>query len=135
MAQKTYERSGQVASEVRTAEHTKTDTIHAPHVDIYEGRDQIILLADMPGVDAQSVDISIEDGILTITGTVERVDTKNRHFLYSEYDEGDYQRSFTLTEEIDRDRIDATVKNGVLRLTLPKLDQVKARKIEVKAAY
>ena len=52
----------------------------------------------------------------------------------SEYDAGDYERAFTLSDEIDRDRIDASVKNGVLRLTLPKAEPVKLRKINVKSA-
>ncbi len=134
MAQETYERQVDAAPEVRTSEITHHNRFFTPQVDILEDKDHLVLLADMPGVDAQSVDISIEENILTITGAVRRSDAGNRRLLYSEHDEGDYQRSFVVSEEIDRERIDASVKNGVLRLTLPKLNQAQTRKIDVKAA-
>jgi len=86
----------------------------------------------MPGVDERSVDITLEKDVLTIYGKVE-ADAPEKHVLYfSEYGIGDYQRVFTLTDEVDRDKIQASVKNGVLKIVLPKAAAVKMRKIAVK---
>lgn len=115
------------------AERTKNAKVYVPRADIYETKEAIVLITDMPGVDAKSVDVVIEKNILTITGTVDPLEYKHKSIIYAEYDIGDYERAFTITDEIDRDRIDATVTDGVLRLTLPKADKVKAKKIEIKA--
>lgn len=103
-----------------------------PSVDVIERKDDIILLVDMPGVDTGSLDVTIEKNVLSINGKV-RYDIPEKHKLYlAEYDIGDYQRSFTISEEIDRDKIQAKLKNGVLKVVMPKVDVVKTRKIEVK---
>lgn len=105
-----------------------------PRVDIYETKDALLLIADMPGVDEKSVDVELEKNILTITGYVNTDGIKDKSMVYSEYEIGDYERSFTLSDEIDREKILATVKNGVLRLELPKAEKIKPKKIEIKAA-
>lgn len=113
-------------------ERTRERNVYTPAVDIIERKDDIILLADMPGIDESSVDITLDKDVLTIYGKV-AAEMPGEHTLYfSEYGTGDYQRVFTLTEEVDRDKIQATVKNGVLRLVLPKAEAVKTRKIAVK---
>jgi HSP20 family protein len=113
-------------------ELTRERNVYTPAVDIMERKDDILLLADMPGVDETSVDITLEKNVLTIYGKV-AADVPQGYTLYlSEYGTGDYQRVFTLTEEVDRDRIQATVKNGVLRLILPKAEAAKTRKIAVR---
>jgi HSP20 family protein len=113
-------------------ELTRERNVYTPAVDIMERKDDIVLLADMPGVDETSVDITLEKNVLTIYGKV-TADVPGGYTLYlSEYGTGDYQRVFTLTEEVDRDRIQATVKNGVLRLILPKAEAAKTRKIAVR---
>ena len=106
----------------------------APRVDIYENKDSLFLLADMPGVDEKTVDIELEKNVLTITGRVDNGRINDATMMYSEYEIGDYERVFTLSDEIDRDKIVATVKNGVLRLELPKAEKVKPKKISIKAA-
>jgi len=88
----------------------------------------------MPGVDEKTVDIELEKNVLTITGRVENGQVKDAALMYSEYEIGDYERVFTLSDQIDRDKIVATVKNGVLRLELPKAEEVKPKKIAIKAA-
>jgi len=105
-----------------------------PRVDIYETKDSLFLIADMPGVDEKSVDVELEKNILTITGRVQTDETKDKSIVYSEYEIGDYERAFTLSDEIDREKIYATVKNGVLRLELPKAEKIKPKKIAIKAA-
>jgi HSP20 family molecular chaperone IbpA len=114
-------------------ERTRERRVYTPAVDIIERKDDIVVIADMPGVDEKSVDIMIEKNVLTLYGRVEAV-IPEKHVLYlSEYGIGDYQRAFTLTDEVDREKIQATVKNGVLRVVLPKAEAVKTRKISVTA--
>jgi HSP20 family protein len=105
-----------------------------PRVDIYETRDALFLIADMPGVDDKTVDVELEKNILTISGRVEDSKVKDHTLVFSEYEVGDYERAFTLSNEIDRDKIKATVKQGVLRLELPKAEKVKPKKIAIQAA-
>jgi HSP20 family molecular chaperone IbpA len=113
-------------------ERTRPRKVYTPSVDIVERKDDIIVTADMPGVDERSVDITLEKNILTITGSVGPVFPYAHQLVLSEYGVGDYQRAFTISEEVDRDRINAMVKNGVLRLVLPKAALSRTRKIEVK---
>ena len=126
----TTKREAQTPTEV---ERTQNRKVYLPNVDIYERGDNTILLADMPGVDEKSVDINLEKNLLTITGTIGINSYGDHRLAYSEYDIGDYERAFTLSNEIDIDRIEASVKNGVLRLILPKAEAAKPKKIAVKA--
>ncbi len=122
--------------EVKTpdrVEHTRSRRLYTPDVDIIEKNDEIVLIADMPGVEEKSVDITLEKNVLTIHGCVEPEVPENLKLTESEYGVGDYERAFTISDEIDREKIQATVKNGVLRLILPKAEAARARKIEVKA--
>ncbi len=115
-------------------ERTRARKAYVPRVDIFETAEEIVVVADMPGVDENSVDITLEKNVLNLTGYVEPVRPENYSLAYAEYDQGDYQRSFTFSDEVDQENIQATVKNGVLHLRLPKAAPVKARKIAVKAA-
>jgi HSP20 family protein len=132
MAEKEMQKR-EASSPVET-ERTQARKVFIPRVDICETKDAIVLLADMPGVDEKSIDITLEKSVLTLLGRVEPDTYEGYRAAYVEYDAGDYERAFTLSDEIDRDRIDASVKNGVLRLTLPKAAPVKLRKINVKSA-
>jgi HSP20 family protein len=86
----------------------------------------------MPGVDENSVDITLEQNVLTINGYVAPVEPEGYRLAYAEYRVGDYQRRFTISDQTDRDKIEAMMKDGVLRLHLPKMEPT-ARKIAVKA--
>jgi HSP20 family protein len=132
MAEKEMQKR-EASSPVET-ERTKSMKVFIPRVDICETKDAIVLLADMPGVDEKSVDITLEKNVLTLAGRVAPVAFDGYRAAYAEYEAGDYERAFTLSDEIDRDRIEASVRNGVLRLTLPKAEPVKLRKISVKSA-
>lgn len=115
------------------AERTRPRRIYTPKVDILETEERIEILADMPGVDEASVELTLEKNVLTIYGKVE-ADIPERHRLaVSEYGIGDYQRQFVLSNEVDRERIEAVAKNGVLRIQLPKAATAKTRKIAVRA--
>jgi len=133
MAQETREISKEVAQAPAETERTRNRKVYVPKVDIYETGDSMVLIADMPGVDESSVDLTLEKNILTITGAVAPSSMEGYSLAYTEYDTGDYQRAFTISEEMDRDRIEATVKNGVLKIVLYKAKESKAKKINIKA--
>jgi HSP20 family molecular chaperone IbpA len=114
-------------------ERTRERTVFIPRTDIYERDDALLLVADMPSVDENNVDINVERRVLTVTGRVASEPIADHRLTYAEYETGDYERSFTLAEEVDIDKIEATVKNGVLRLVLPKSEAAKPKKISVKA--
>ena len=118
----------------KQGERTRTRRVYTPTVDIIERKSDIMVTADMPGVDDKSVDITLEKNVLTIYGKADAEIPENHRLYISEYGVGDYQRSFTLTDEINKDGIQATMKNGVLELILPKAEAAKTRKITVKAA-
>lgn len=113
-------------------ERTRARRCFVPKADIYETEKEIIVLADIPGADEKKVDITLEKNILSISATIEPVRTGGFDLTYAEYEEGDFQRSFRLSDEIDRDKIEASVRDGVLRLRLPKAQGAGARKITVK---
>jgi len=129
----TLEAEKQEVETVEGVERTRARRAYVPRVDIYETDDAIVLLTDVPGVDQKSMDITLEKNVLTINGYVDAKDPDNYSLAYAEYETGDFERSFTLLEEIDRDKIEATVKDGVLRLYMPKAGPAKTRKITVKA--
>jgi HSP20 family protein len=132
-----------MAQEVRTVDQRTPATtesgqrtgprpVFVPPADIYETGDNIVVLAEMPGVAPDGVDITLERRVLTIRGRSAANDYAGYQRVYNEYADGDYERVFTLSENIDRDRIEATLKDGVLNLVLPKAETAKARKIELK---
>ncbi len=137
MTEKTLEMQKQDLNEEtemsEIAERTKPRHRFIPRADIYENEDAIFLTLDMPGVGEDLVDLTLEKKILTIKGTIEDIQQDTYRLTYREYRVGDYQRSFILSDEVDRDAIEATMKNGVLRVTLPKIEEVKARKITVRS--
>jgi HSP20 family molecular chaperone IbpA len=114
-------------------ERTRDRVAFVPRADIYETDDEIVIVADMPGVDQSTVDITLENNVLSINGYVETAQPEGYSLAYAEYREGDYQRAFTLSDQIDREGIEATVKHGVLRLLLPKVTEARVRKIAIKA--
>ncbi|HOX40312.1 MAG TPA: Hsp20/alpha crystallin family protein [Candidatus Brocadiia bacterium] len=113
------------------AVETQREPLFMPYVDIYETTNELILLADMPGVGEGDIDIDLEKGVLALRGRVKPQDMSGFKPLLGEYRAGDYYRAFTLSNEIDETRITATIKDGVLRVVLPKVEHVKAKKIAV----
>jgi HSP20 family molecular chaperone IbpA len=113
-------------------EHTREGRQFAPPADIYETADGVTIVADMPGVGANGVDITLEKNVLTIRGNVDEEGPEGFRLAYAEYQVGDFVRNFVISDEIDRDGIEAHSKDGVLTLTLPKRGPTRKR-IEVKA--
>lgn len=121
------------AGNIATTETTRPGQVQVPAVDIYENGDTITLLADMPGVEADDLQIDLNEGVLTITGVVKPQAASSEMSVLREYREGTYQRRFTLSQTIDQEGIDAKLHAGVLRLRLPKVAKAKPRKISVKS--
>ncbi len=114
-------------------EGTRPGPVFIPAVDILEDERELILLADMPGVESKSVEIDLKDNQLTIIGRVTPVEGEKEISLYKEFNWGDFSRQFTLSNVIDQTKITAKMDDGVLRLTLPKVEKVKPQKIKVTA--
>jgi len=115
------------------AEQTIPGLVFTPEVDIFETDRAITLLADIPGVKPEKLNIDLRDNILTITGDVDRLQTADEELLVMEYETGRYYRQFTLSEVIDQTKIDAKLNLGVLRLSLPKVAKAAPRKIAITA--
>ena len=115
------------------AEHTKPGPAFTPAVDIFETDAAITVLADLPGVEAGNLDIDLRENVLTLTGEVAAPEGPEEVDVLREYRTGTYFRQFTVSEAIDQSKIDAELMDGVLRLTLPKIEKQAPRKIEVKA--
>ncbi len=113
-------------------ERTRSRRCFVPRADIYETDKEIIVLTDVPGANEKTVDITLEKNVLSITAYVEPAIPNGFEVAYAEYEEGDYQRSFRLSDAIDRDKIEARVSEGVLRLRLPKSQEATTKKITVK---
>lgn len=113
------------------AESTRTVPLYVPAVDIYETTNDMTVLVDMPGVAEQSVSIDLNNDELTISGTMAE-EAKTETMLLQEYQSGDYYRQFNISQAIDRDQIEASFGNGVLKIVLPKAEIAKPRKIEIK---
>ena len=115
------------------AEQSASRPAFVPRADIYETEKEYVVLADMPGVDETSLDITLENNVLSIDGYVEPTQPEGYSLAYAEYRVGDYQRAFTLSDQIDREGIEAVIKDGVLRLFLPRATEARKRKIAIKA--
>jgi HSP20 family molecular chaperone IbpA len=113
------ERKKEEVSNPDRGEHVRDRRVFVPQSDIYETKDKIVVLADMPGVDQQSIEITLEKNTLSIQGFTFSQAIEGLKLVYSECPEGNYRRVFSLSEEVDRDAIEATIKNGVLKLVLP----------------
>ena len=115
-------------------ERTRECRCFVPRTDIYEVEDEIILALDMPGINENAFEITLEKNILNVKGYAQIEDPDEYSLTLAEYETGDYERSFRVSDEIAKDKIEAVYKDGVLRLTLPKAEQAKARKIAVKVS-
>lgn len=105
----------------------------SPLVDIYEAADKFMLRAELPGVDKEGVSVSIDENVLTLKGEKSFVDAKEgEQWKRVETQYGEFKRSFTLPEDIDADNVSATYKDGVLELSIPKIEPVKPKTVAVK---
>ena len=116
-----------------TEETRDTRGYHTPLIDIHEGPDGLILEADLPGANEGNLHVQLEDNVLSLHARVTSPAPEGARALHEEYGVADYYRSFILSDEVERSRISAELKNGVLRLVLPKAERAKTRRIEVRS--
>jgi len=112
-------------------ESTRGVTFVSPEVDIYETDNELVLVADVPGVPADGLELKLEDNVLEITA--HRRSAATAEPSYAEFKPVSYYRAFQVSDEIDTERIDASLHDGVLRVTLPKAPRAKPRTIAIKA--
>lgn len=117
-----------------TPETTTGGRIYRPLADIVETDEGVTLMLEMPGVAPDDVDVTLEQRVLTIRGKVRATRPEKLQLAHAEYGEGDFERSFTLSDDFDPEKIGASVSLGVLTVTLPRAAEAKPRKIAVTAA-
>jgi HSP20 family protein len=106
-----------------------------PAVDMIDHKEEIVLRADLPGIDEKDIEVTVQDGTLTIRGQrKEEKEEKKEDYYYSERAYGTFTRTLTLPAGVERDKVKATFTKGVLEVHLPKAKEAKGTKIEVKAA-
>jgi len=119
----------------RELENKEETTIPAriflPAADIYEAENDLTVILEMPGVEKKNVDIRVEDGALIVEGRLDLTKYQGLQPVYTEYNIGHYARSFRLSGKIDQNKIAAEMKDGVLSLKLPKVEEAKSRTIQV----
>ena len=116
----------------KVPEQTRPGPVYSPAVDIFETEAAITVLADMPGVKPDQLEIDLRDSVLTLKGRVSTQVTPNEVDVLREYEAGTFFRQFTLSESIDQAKIDAHLSDGVLRLELPKVERAKPRQVTVR---
>jgi HSP20 family protein len=120
----------------RELENKEEATIPArmfvPAADIYEAENDLTVILEMPGVEKKNVDVRVEDGMLNVEGRLDLAKYQGLQPLYTEYNIGHYARSFRLSSKIDQNKIVAEMKDGVLSLKLPKIEEAKARTIQIR---
>jgi HSP20 family protein len=105
--------------------------LFVPVADIYEAEHDLTIILEMPGVEKRNVDIRVEDGVLSVEGRLDLTKYQGLQPLYTEYNIGNYARSFRLSSKIDQTKIAAEMKDGVLSLKLPKVEEAKPRSIKI----
>jgi HSP20 family protein len=116
----------------RLPEQTRSGPVYSPAVDIFEQESAITVLADMPGVKAQDLEIDLRENVLTLRGRVRPPETEGAGYVLREYEPGTFLRQFTLGSAIEQSKIDAKLTDGVLRLELPKAEKARPRQIAVR---
>jgi HSP20 family molecular chaperone IbpA len=115
----------------RSEERTEAGRFFSPYADIHETDSSVVVSLEVPGVDKSAIDIQLEKGVLTVKGTIDASRYESLRPIYSEYQVGNFVRSFTVSPKIDSGGIAATVADGVLTIELPKAKEALTRRIEV----
>ncbi|HUQ72168.1 MAG TPA: Hsp20/alpha crystallin family protein [Planctomycetaceae bacterium] len=119
------------ATPVREASPPPTQIVFTPPIDIFETDDGLVLLADLPGVTAETLELQVQDNKLTLFGRVSEQAPQDARLLHGEYQVGHFLRSFILSDEVDHERISAKLNLGVLEVMLPRIKRGEPRRIQV----
>jgi len=117
---------------VDVPERIDQGTWYTPLVDIYETGDEFIFQADLPGVKPGDIDVSFENGVLTLDARVQPRQPQDQEYVWQEYGVGHFYRQFSLNTPVDVNGIKAELKHGELKLTVPKAENARTRKIRIK---
>lgn len=128
---KSSQSTTQASVERERVERTRSGPTFRPNVDIFERPDELVMLVDLPGCQADQIDVRFEDGELTIQASVEPRQAAGTRYLVREYGVGDFYRTFRVSEQIDSQQMHASYALGVLTLHLPKVQSAQPRKIPV----
>jgi HSP20 family protein len=113
---------------------TETSTGFSPRADVAETDHGFEISVDLPGMKAEDVELEIEDGVLTVSGTREsEAEQEGRTYRRAERRHGPFRRSFSLGDEVDSNKVEAEYRDGVLRITVPKAERVRPKKINIKS--
>jgi HSP20 family molecular chaperone IbpA len=112
-------------------ESTAPSRTYLPTTDIFETQHELTVVMEMPGVDKQNIEVNVENDVLSVTGRIDFSKYEGLQPVYTEYNVGNYARSFQLSSKIDQGKITADLKDGVITLVLPKAEEAKPRKIKV----
>ncbi len=115
-------------------EQSRNQPFVVPPVDVFEDESGITVLADMPGVSRDRLGVRVDGDSLVLEATASTLQPENMHLVYGEARYPSYRRQFTLSRELDASRIEASLKDGVLKLNIPKLEEAKPRRIEVQVS-
>jgi len=116
---------------VAPAPRSSDRILFTPPIDIYESDEGLVLIADLPGVSVKTLDLQVQNNKLTLLGRVTNPVPANARLLHKEYEEGDFLRSFILSEDVDHERVTARLNDGVLEVVLPRAAKATPRRIEV----
>jgi HSP20 family protein len=117
----------------KAQEQTRPMRAYLPTADIFETEDALTVVLEMPGVDRRNIDVNVENGLLMIEGRIDFSKYEGLQPVYSEYNVGPFRRSFRISNRVDQDKIKAEMRDGVITLTLPKAEEAKPRRIEVRS--
>ena len=117
----------------KAQEQTRPLRAFLPTADIFETEEALAVVLEMPGVDRNNIDVNVDNGMLTIEGRIDFNKYEGLQPAYSEYNIGPFRRSFRISSQIDQDKIKAEMRDGVITLTLPKAEEAKPRRIEVRS--
>ena len=128
------ELEGKLSAEQEAGERTHERPVFVPRVDIYETESGLVVVADLPGVSPEGLEVTLEKRVLSIYGRVEEEAPKGYSQVYREYAVGDFERQFTLSGDFDINGIEANLKYGVLHLAIPRAPEAAAKRIKVRSA-
>jgi HSP20 family protein len=122
-------------TKIKKDAYNNEEYVLVPPVDIYETENELVIKAEMPGVNKEGVNVTLDNNELEISGKINGNLPDKENLKYSEFNLYNYHRKFNVGEIIDRNTLSASLENGILTLTLPKREEVKPKKIEVKVEH
>lgn len=119
---------------MESVKNTEGRKVFSPPMDIVDKKDSLVVTMDIPGADPHGIEIALDGDHLTVKAKVKPLEIGDLPLIYAEYEVGDYETTLRISEVVEREKIEAAFKDGVLTLTMPKVAEAKPRQIKVRAA-